>query len=274
MLISWYCCLLIALLLQCVRSFHLLVGKLSNGRFTVASSKGRSFQSTHQHKRMTAGDVAHDPDLLSFGNKLRIDIKLPTKDRDMVDKFLRDTEYVVENSWEKAKLKKLSHSTYLVKFISIPIPGVGIITPEIEVKVANIGGAVYIKSGRWSLLDGKGNTLDDPSFVAGLDISLHGQLKMSREDDFEAYYFDESLSVAHKRAVPIGGSQVRAEGFVVYSVKGRKPGEFRNAPAVLLDGTIDFVQKCVSDFVNKQFSTKFAKAFRKYGRQIQLNEDL
>ena len=141
-----------------------------------------------------------------------------------------------------------------------------------EVEFKNVGGVVYMKLGRWSLLDGKGNVLKDANFVSSFDLSLNGQLKMSREDDYDSYDFDELSAITRKR--PIGGALVRTEGFVVYQVKGRKPGVFRRAPAVILDGTINFVQKCVSDFVNKRFTTKLTKAFREYSRQVQLSDEL
>jgi len=56
-------------------------------------------------------------------------------------------------------------------------------------------------------------------------------------------------------------------GFVNYTIKGAKPGVFRRAPSFLLEGTIDFIQKRVADFVNKKFSVKILTAFRQYKRK-------
>lgn len=52
-----------------------------------------------------------------------------------------------------------------------------------------------------------------------------------------------------------------------YTIKGAKPGVFRRAPSFLLDGTIDFIQKRVAEFVNKKFSVKIMTAFRQYKRK-------
>lgn len=63
-------------------------------------------------------------------------------------------------------------------------------------------------------------------------------------------------------------------GFVNYTIKGAKPGVFRRAPSFLLDGTIDFIQKRVADFVNKKFSVKIMTAFRQYKRKaVVLNDE-
>lgn len=267
-------CLWLIVMCRMVHSLHYKFdSKISRQLSATRSLHWRAARNKCKNRRGTAISDAHnDAETLSFGSKLIIDIKLPSKDRDMVDNFLRDTEYIVENTWERTKLKKVSPSTYLLKFISIPIPGLDIVTPEIEVTFENIGGVVYMKSGRWSLLNGKGTILKDSNFVTSFDISLTGQLTMAREDDYDSYDFDEVSSVARKRLV--GGALVKTEGFVVYQVKGRKPSVFRRAPAMLLDGTINFVQKCVSDFVNKRFSTKLTKAFREYSRQAQLSDEL
>ena len=52
-----------------------------------------------------------------------------------------------------------------------------------------------------------------------------------------------------------------------YTIKGAKPGVFRRAPSFILDGTIDFIQKRVAEFVNKKFSVKIISAFRQYKRK-------
>ena len=82
----------------------------------------------------------NDNDLLSFGNTMKIQIKLPTRDLDLVNEFLNDPQYIVENTWDKNRIKKISSKTFLLQFLAIPIPGIDVVTPEIEVNFENING--------------------------------------------------------------------------------------------------------------------------------------
>jgi predicted DCC family thiol-disulfide oxidoreductase YuxK len=47
---------------------------------------------------------------------------------------------------------------------------------------------------------------------------------------------------------------------------------FKRAPPALLDGTIHFVQKCVSDFIYKRFAAKLTRAFRTYAQAALVRE--
>ncbi|KAJ1425689.1 hypothetical protein B484DRAFT_89170 [Ochromonadaceae sp. CCMP2298] len=194
---------------------------------------------THNRLMMSSDEI------LKFGSSMNIDIRLPTKDRSLVAQFLNDTEYIVESTWDKAKIKKLSANTYLLKFIAIPIPGVDIVTPEIEVKFENIEGVVVMKSGNWSLKGESGKILKDSGFMKSFDIQLSGRLEMSEPSD--------------------SNPLISTIGCVEYKVQGAKPKVFRRAPGILLDGTINFIQSRVADFVNRRFSAQMLAAFRAYG---------
>eukprot|EP00600_Ochromonadales_sp_CCMP1393_P004697 CAMPEP_0174957986 /NCGR_PEP_ID=MMETSP0004_2-20121128/2376_1 /TAXON_ID=420556 /ORGANISM="Ochromonas sp., Strain CCMP1393" /LENGTH=178 /DNA_ID=CAMNT_0016206155 /DNA_START=247 /DNA_END=784 /DNA_ORIENTATION=- len=176
---------------------------------------------------------------------MNIDIRLPTnKDRELVAQFLNDTEYIVESSWEKTKIKKVSPNTYLLQFLAIPIPGVDVVTPEIKVRFENVDGVVVMESGEWSLKGESGNILKDSGFMKSFDIQLKGELGMSNVDP--------------------SNPLVSTIGKVSYEVKGAKPKVFKRAPNILLQGTINFIQKRTADYVNKRFTARFAKAFREY----------
>lgn len=181
---------------------------------------------------------------------MQINIKLPTKDRALVQRFLNDPQYIVESTWDKNKMQRVEQtntsSTFLLQFLAIPIPGIDIVTPEIEVKFETIDDIIYMSSGKWSLKGVSGNILKDSGFMKSFDISLVGELRASLPD---------------KAAL---NQLVNTEGFVVYKVQGNKPNAFKRAPAFILDGTINFIQKCVADFVNKRFSAKMTNAFREY----------
>jgi hypothetical protein len=215
-----------------------------------------------------AGSGAGNEDILSFGSRLDIKVQLPTNDRVLVERFLEDTGYVAENTWEKSKIRKVADNTYILQFLSIPIPGLAIVMPEVEVVFDNICGVIHMQSSRWSLKNADGGVLKDSTFGSSFDVQLSGQLRISPDgdEDAEPDYDDDDLSYLAKRR-PVGGRKIEAEGYVVYAVRGRKPGVFRRAPAAVLDATVAFVQRCLSDFVNKRFGRKLTKAFREYSRQ-------
>lgn len=114
--------------------------------------------------------------MLSFGNSMKIQIKFPTKDKELVQEFLADPSYLVESTWDSNKLKRITPTVYLLQFIAIPIPGIDIITPEIEVSFENIDGIVYMNSGNWTIKGMSGKILKDSNFLKTFEINLVGQL--------------------------------------------------------------------------------------------------
>jgi hypothetical protein len=221
-----------------------------------------------------AGTGTGNEDILSFGSRLDITVQLPTNDRSLVEMFLKDTGYVAENTWDTSKIRKVADNTYMLQFLPIPIPGLGIVMPEVEVVFDNIHGVIHVQSSSWSMKNADGTALKDSTFDSSFDVQLSGQLRMSPgsdedEEDGEIDY--GGMSYRTKRR-PVGGRKVVAEGFVVYAVRGRKPGVFRRAPAAVLDATVAFVQRCLGDFVSKRFGRKLTKAFKEYSRQALVRE--
>lgn len=114
--------------------------------------------------------------MLSFGNSMKIQIKFPTKDKELVQEFLDDPSYLVESTWDSNKLKRITPTVYLLQFIAIPIPGIDVITPEIEVSFENINGIIYMNSGNWTIKGMSGKILKDSNFLKTFEINLVGQL--------------------------------------------------------------------------------------------------
>lgn len=114
--------------------------------------------------------------MLSFGNSMKIQIKFPTKDKELVQEFLADPSYLVESTWDSNKLKRITPTIYLLQFIAIPIPGIDIITPEIEVSFENINGIIRMNSGNWTIKGMSGKILKDSNFLKTFEINLVGQL--------------------------------------------------------------------------------------------------
>ena len=55
---------------------------------------------------------------------------------------------------------------------------------------------------------------------------------------------------------------IEAKGWVSYQVAGEKPTIFKNAPSVVLDGTIKMIELAVQDFATREFSIRLLKSFR------------
>jgi hypothetical protein len=134
-------------------------------------------------------------DILKFGNKITINMKLPTKDRNIVIDFFKNINDIVEATWDNYVL--VSDSTYLIKFHSLVMPGmilslslvkivassssyliwshnIGIdtITPEMEIKFNSENEKISCQSGSWKLI-GNSRVLRDSSFVQSFDIVRH-----------------------------------------------------------------------------------------------------
>lgn len=84
-------------------------------------------------------------EVLSFGNTMKIQIKLPTRDINLANEFLNDPQYIVEQTWDRNRIKKITSTTFLLQFLAIPIPGIDVVTPEIEVIFENVNGYLIYK---------------------------------------------------------------------------------------------------------------------------------
>jgi hypothetical protein len=182
--------------------------------------------------------------LMSFGSEIPMKVLLPTRDPDQAKKFISNLDTIVEATYEVGKYEKIGDGRYLLKFNTLPLPGLDKITPEIEVgfNYSPEEGTVRMTSGNWTL---KGTTgvLKDSRFMQTFAISLEGLLKI----------------------VPnTATNTVMAEGYVKYVVQGEKPSLFKAAPDILLDSTIDFIKTNINDFASKDFQVKFSKAFKSY----------
>jgi Protein of unknown function (DUF1997) len=182
--------------------------------------------------------------IMSFGSKIPMKVSLPTRDADQARTFISNLDSIVESTYEAGKYMKMADGTYLLKFNTLPLPGVDKITPEIEVKFSynSTEGTIRMNSGNWTLR-GTTGVLKDSRFMQTFAIELEGILTIT---------------------TPTATDSVIAEGFVQYIVQGEKPGIFQRAPDFVLVKTIEFIKESVNDFASRDFQTKFLKAFRTY----------
>eukprot|EP00597_Dinobryon_sp_UTEXLB2267_P007121 CAMPEP_0170086958 /NCGR_PEP_ID=MMETSP0019_2-20121128/21531_1 /TAXON_ID=98059 /ORGANISM="Dinobryon sp., Strain UTEXLB2267" /LENGTH=216 /DNA_ID=CAMNT_0010304319 /DNA_START=112 /DNA_END=762 /DNA_ORIENTATION=+ len=191
--------------------------------------------------------VSETDSIMSFGDKMDILVRLPTRDKKFVQEFLNKPSYIVESTWEKGKMKPLQDGKFLLQFAAIPIPGIDVIMPEMEVNFATINDTINMSSGNWTLRGMSGGILKDSRFMQSFDISLEGRLAIDLEKT------DSDIN-----------QQVITTGWVEYRVKGAKPSVFRSAPSFILDSTINFIQACVENFVVRQFASQMVNTFKQY----------
>eukprot|EP01038_Epipyxis_sp_PR26KG_P013658 gene13658-18330_t len=190
--------------------------------------------------------------LISFGKAMKISVELPTKDTTMVNKFFKNPRNVVESTWAAGKFKNIDNKTFVLQFISIPIPGVDVITPEISVDFFNDeNNNIVMQSGNYTLRGNTGAVMKDTTFLKSFEIDINGKLWMQVNPT------DQSVS---------------AEGLINYKVNGQKPVLLRAAPSFIVDGVIDFIQSNIGNFVTKKFSGRLQQSFRKFYNEYQLAE--
>lgn len=193
-------------------------------------------------------------EVMTFGNRVDIQLTLPSRDRSTVTDFLQDELALLDATWEKGKFTRLGSPSdnkkkYLLYFPKLVLPGVDTISPEIEVEFRYANGLIEMHSGNWTLRGDSGNVLKDSRFVESFNIIVLGE-----------------LGIPHS-AQPTGELEttpIVARGWVEYRVKGEKPSVFRNAPPFVLDVTIKLIQDTVSEFATSQFSTRLLRGFRQY----------
>lgn len=182
--------------------------------------------------------------VMSFGSKIPMKVTLPTRDADQARTFISNLDSMVESTYEAGKYVKMDNGKYLLKFNTLPLPGVDKITPEIEVQfLYDIAeGTIRMSSGNWTLR-GTTGVLKDSRFMQTFAIELEG-----------------ILTIVTNTAT----DTVIAEGFVQYVVQGEKPSIFKKAPDFVLEKTIEFIKDSINDFASRDFQSKFQKAFRAY----------
>jgi hypothetical protein len=171
-------------------------------------------------------------------------VVLPTRDPDQARKFISNFDTIVEATYETGKYEKIGPGKYLLKFNTLPLPGVDKITPEIEVnfQYSPEEGTIRMSSGN-CILKGTTGVLKDSRVMQTFAIELEGLLKI----------------------VPnTVTNTVNAEILVKYVVQGEQPSIFKAAPDIFLDSTIEFIKNNINDFASKDFVVKFGKAFKSF----------
>ena len=193
---------------------------------------------------------------MSFGSKLDLAIRLPTRERAVAQSFIRDPHAILGATWDKDKFTRLSQSTYLLRMAPFPMLGVDTIAPEIEVTLAyeETSSLIRMTSGNWALKGTNGGVLKDSRFVKSFTIDLKGELSLREE------------------APATGGEPVlKAAGWVQYAVQSKKPSMFQAAPSFVLDATVRLIQDSVREFATAQFSARLLRAFRAFAMQSMRN---
>lgn len=207
------------------------------------------------HGRLLAGAAAADPpsrEVMSFGNRVDIQITLPSRDVDTVSAFLQDEARLLDATWEPTKYRVLpsqqDRRSYMLLFPELVLPGVDTISPEVEVQFQYKEGCIRMTSGNWTLRGLSGNVLKDSRFVQTFNIVVQGELGI----------------VAVAGPGQLAPSPIVAKGWVEYMVSGEKPSVFKSAPPFVLDVTIKLIQETVSEFATNQFSTRLLRGFRSF----------
>jgi len=193
----------------------------------------------NNHRELSMKVDASNKDLLKFGNNMDIRVRLPTRDVEIAKEFLQDPTIIIESTYDKSRLTRLSNTLWKIRLADITIPAIDVISPEMEIEFKAVeGNKITMKSMKWAL-KGTGPIMRDSTFLASFDIKLTGYLELEVSSS--------ALIVA------VGG--------VTFEVQGEKPGVFRNAPPFLLETAINLIQGLVVDFASKQFSGRLLKAF-------------
>jgi len=240
---SW---VLLLVAFQCVVAFH----KSNN-----LVRKPRAWRSCCEPKIVPLGGVAKDH--IEFGDKVLVSVKLPTPNRNLVETFIRNSDFLVENVWDKLKTTKTSDGTYRLGLSSIPVPGFSIINPEVK-------GNSYVHFDEWHFKDGCGNMLKDESFVDSVQVKLNGKMRISHKNGDEQ---SEGFTSNTKLKRPVGGEPLYLECSVDYNVTANKPATLLDSAAV--EKTIALLQSRVHDFMHVRLPLKLAKAFKAYGSKLQ-----
>lgn len=202
------------------------------------------------------GVLAMTVGLLKFGNKMDIRVRLPTRDRLLAEDFIKDPTVIIQSTYDSSKATRLSDTLWRIKFAEIPIPGIDTVSPELDMDFRYANGSIYMQSSQWALKGSKNSQiLKDSKFIQSFNIKLQGELTLE--------YPGRALTSTSPAVAPadISGGLIVAVGFVDFQAQGERPSALQRAPAFVLDGTINFIQSLVTDFVSKKFSTKLLNSF-------------
>jgi Protein of unknown function (DUF1997) len=210
---------------------------------------------------------AEKRELMSFGNKIELSIRLPTKDLELAAEFLKDPNSIISSTWEQSKLQRLDEDKYLLKFRDFPLPGIDTISPEIEVTLKNVDGVIRMVSGNWTLRGQSSGIMKDSRFLTSFDIKLNGEITMVSPSALagSGHHTGTTQSGIDNHAVSNKPTEpIMAVGWVEYRVKGNKPRIFRMAPSFILDGTIGLIQQSAQEYATAEFANRFSRAFRDF----------
>lgn len=205
------------------------------------------FTSSKPARSSKFSSVKMSDDKISFGKKLDLNIKMPTRDLGLASSFLSNTSRVMESSWDKNLYSKLTDTSYLLKCKPIAIPGMDALYPEIEISLCNKNGIVSLNSEKWTMRSGSNNAQKESRFLDSFEIAMSGQ-----------------IAIQHDKNNVNDRSPIIASGWVIYKVQGLKPNFFRMAPPFILDNTIKVIQERVQEYATAEFEHRFKSAFRDY----------
>lgn len=205
--------------------------------------------------------VKRTDDKLSFGNRIDVNIKLPTRDRNLVLDFLGSPKNIVESVWDADKIKKISGSNdrYLLIMPTLPLLGIDNITPEIEIDFNYVNESIIMSSGNWTLRGTKGGIVKDSRFMQTFSISINGELNISPSSLLSLpSLLPSTLTTSYTPPL------IETVGWVEYRVQGEKPTIFKKAPSFILESTIKIIKNSVAIFVEKIFVSRLVKSFRNF----------
>ena len=180
--------------------------------------------------------------LISFGDRIDINIPMMPRDELIAKKFLTDPLSILYATWDSNKILIMSNTSYILRCKDIPLLGFDYITPEITFDVTTMNdNACVIKSNSWALRGGS-KLLRDSEFLQSFDVAIEGTIQLSQ---------------------PSGSS---AEGWVKYRVHGKKPLLFRALPGFVLDRIIALIQDRIGTFARIEFTRRFQEGYRVYVR--------
>ena len=196
----------------------------------------------------------------SFDRKDVLDLELPTKDRYLAERFLKDLHqaYLLENVVDVSAPRGTSNiDKYAAKLLPIPILGLGIVFPKLDFIIDNEKSGIIAAHSTscsldWLKIDTKKET--------SIDFSVN--LKLWIASDRNGIY--SSLS-GKKR--PIGGRKVKLTGYLQYTAEGELPSELRGVTPAALDTAAAFAQKRIKEFSSRGLQVRLRKAFRVYVRR-------
>ena len=195
--------------------------------------------------------------MLTFGEELILDIKLPTRSRELAESFLlkgvngENYERILKATW-KNDFKKLTTNTinnnndndnndniYELSLDILSLPGFGTIETKIEVEFFTDDGRVGLKSRNYSL-SGSSSIIKDTSFMDSFIFNIHGYISCP----------------------PSSSSSISYDGKIVYQVGGITPQSI--SKGTLLNTVINIIQEAVKYFAVTKFKKSLLIDFRQY----------